>query len=133
METVELSNHHSTSRVIDLAPQHGLHNHRGSSDDTSPARSYQAVRPLPKSQEPNSASNRIRTEAKSAMECGPCSLSPSMQDKMVRMGQDLDALKSTIYHMQGVQDAQNKIIGRLLLMQRRGSKAKGSLKDETGG
>ncbi|KAG8664494.1 uncharacterized protein FPOAC1_013872 [Fusarium poae] len=69
--------------------------------------------------QPGTPTGMAGEKTKAVIGYGPLGLTLSMQVKMNEMGRDLDALHDTIHYMQGVQDAQDTTIGRLLACQRR--------------
>jgi hypothetical protein len=91
-----------------------------SPSDSGPLALHQAMAdPISEACEPSTSICIADEKGKKKLERGPSDMTSSMQEMMYRMGRDLDALRDTIHYMQGAQDAQNNIIRRLSIWQRR--------------
>jgi hypothetical protein len=86
----------------------------------------QTICPILEAQEPESTSSEYEPVLDATPTCGSFGPNVSMQGKMEEMSRELGILKDTVLWMQGVQDTQNRVISRLLVSQRRNTRAGGS-------
>ncbi|CAG2003951.1 unnamed protein product [Fusarium graminearum] len=103
--------------------------------EPSPARPYGVSKAVSASRsaepgQPGVLASTSHEGARPVVEYGPPGLTLSMQVKLNNIGRDLDTLNDTIHFMQGVQEAQNTTIRRLLGCQKYLQVEKGPHKSE---
>lgn len=109
--------HQSKGRSPGTNPQFDLPDYETPIHEGSSSQYLPVLPPISEVVQCDVAMGRVNRNTRTAAGCGSCHAASSMQAKLDKMDRELQNHKDKILGIQGVQDAQTKIMGRILLWQ----------------